>query len=99
MNLKTYATLSEIAAVTGREKSAVAKQAKKQGWIFQVEPGSARRRRYPIEFLPRRIARKVQAKAAILAMKSLHEAKKEQMPDTFMVVLDAEVYEIRRVPS
>lgn len=94
---KTHTTLEELGVATGRKHSMVAKQAKKENWPFEVEPGSARRRWYPIASLPRVIARQLQAKKAILAMKIISEAKKETMPDAFLAVLDAEVYEIRRM--
>lgn len=50
---KTYLTLEEIAAATGRDHSVVAKQAKKEGWPFEVEPGSARCRRFATDTLPK----------------------------------------------
>lgn len=55
MNPQTHVTLEEIAAATGRNHSVVAKQAKREGWEFDIEPGSARRRWYPIASLPKAV--------------------------------------------
>lgn len=97
---KTHTTLFEIAEALGISKNGAEKRARRQGWPYIEEPAKGGLRRwYPIASLPRVIARQLQAKKAIRAMKIISAAKKEKMPDAFMAVLDAEVYEIRRVQS
>lgn len=69
----THTTLEMIAAATGRKHSMVAKQAKKEGWEFEVEPGSARRRWYPIASLPKAVREAIQAKQ----LSAIFEAQKQ----------------------
>lgn len=94
----THADMKIIIAALGISRQACNKRARKEAWPFIEQSGrGGKKHLYPVAGLPKVVARKVQAKAAILAMKAIREAKKEDMPDTFLVVLDAEVYEIRKV--
>lgn len=93
-----HADIKTIAEVLGVSRSRAAERATKESWPFEVRKGRGGKKYfYPIATLPKGIARKVQAKAAILAMKSIQIAKMEKMPDIFLAVLDDEVYEVRKV--
>lgn len=55
MNPQTHTTLAEIADAIGRDRSVIKKRAQKAAWPYEIEPGSARRRWYPIATLPKDI--------------------------------------------
>jgi len=90
-------TLAEIAEALKVTKSAVGRRAKKESWPFEelcVRGG--KQHLYVAEKLPRAIVRKLAARAAIKAVKA---ASGGEVTSSFIVVIDGEVFEVRRIPA
>lgn len=95
--MSDFVDAKTIAAALGVDKKSVLVRAKKEGWLFEERSAlGGQKRVYQLTDLPKIIARKVQSGAAILAMKANREAAKQRMPESFVVVLGDEVYEIRK---
>lgn len=88
-------SVAEIAAVLGVTRNAVQRRANREAWPFEEQTTRGGwRRLYSEQALPRAIARKMAAHAAINAVKKA----KGSISEAFVVVIGGEVFEVRRLP-
>lgn len=91
-------TLAQIAEVLGVTKNAVLRRSKREGWAFRTEPvRGGRAHVFEIHSIPGHIRMKVQARLAIEAVKSAATKAEQSIPDVFTLVVDQEVFEVRRI--
>lgn len=91
-------TLAQIAEALGVTKNAVLRRSKREGWTFRTEPvRGGRAHVFELGNIPQRIRVKVQAQLAIAAVKSASSKAEQQIPDVFTLVIDQEVFEVRRI--
>lgn len=86
-------TLIEIAAALSVSKRTAERRAEKEGWGYEEKAvRGGKQRFYSTAALPKSIQRKVLAKRAIIAVKKVNP----EISD-FVVVLDGEVFEVRKI--
>lgn len=95
MNAPRY-SIAEIAAALGVTKNAVQRRANREAWPFEeASVRGGKKRLYATAVLPRAIRLKMAARTAIKAVKAAAGSNQER----FVVVVDNEVFEVRRLPA
>ena len=89
-------SVAEMAAALGVTKNAIRNRANRHGWPFELASSKGGKKRlYKAAALPPAFVRKISVCAAIKALKVANG----KAPDVFVVVMDGDVFEVRRLPA
>lgn len=89
-------TMAEVAEALGIRKQGVQRRATREAWPFEeVAVRGGKKRLYKTADLPRVIVRKLAARRAIKAVK----AAMPEVPASFILVVDGEVFQVRQVSA
>lgn len=93
-----FVTLAEIAEALGKTTGAVRLRAKRGGWAHTTRPvRGGQQFVFELDALPKQVARRIAATRAVVAVKAAAAKTGKSVPETFVMVVGDEVFEVRRI--